>query len=83
MASVSKQGARTLLAKNKPNFNTTYDLLHRTTLFNIEVPDNEGKVIKVSLPENEVKQALRDWKRKLENPKEARTRTSSAATVAL
>lgn len=66
MASVSKQGARTLLAKNKPTFNTTYDLLHKNTLFNIMVEDNEGKKIKISIPENEMKQGFKDWKRKLE-----------------
>lgn len=66
MANISRQGTRTLFAKNsKPEFKIDYDLLLKQNLFSINIPDHEGRVIRISLPENEVKDALKTWKRLL------------------
>jgi hypothetical protein len=66
MVSVSRQGAKPLLAKSKPSFKTTFDLLSRKNVFSIEVKDAEGKIIKVALPEEEVKDAMATWKKQLD-----------------
>jgi|KBSSwiStaDraftv2_1062776.scaffolds.fasta_scaffold137675_3 hypothetical protein len=69
MASVAKQGAKTLIASGKPIFTTGFDLLHKTNLFSIEVADHEGKRTKVSLNESEMENGLKEWKKQF-SPKQ-------------
>ncbi len=65
MASVAMQGARTLIAKTVAKFTTSFDLLSKTNMFNIEVSNTDGKKIKLSMPEQEIETALRDWKKQV------------------
>ncbi len=65
MASVAMQGARTLIAKSVPKFTTSFDLLSKTNMFNIEVSNTDGKKIKLSMPQSEVETALEDWKKQV------------------